>query len=72
MEITKNVGKPDRVVRLALGLLLVGLSIAGVIGIWGGLGLILVLTSIVRFCPAYWLFGVRTCDQSARSKGAED
>ncbi len=61
MEIVKNMGRTDRLVRFGLGALLIVLAIAGVIGAWGWLGLILVGTAALNFCPAYRLLGVNTC-----------
>lgn len=56
-----NVGTTDRALRVVAGLILIGLSLAGVIGPWGWLGLIAVATGAFRFCPAYALVGVKTC-----------
>ena len=56
-----NVGTIDQAVRVAIGLLLVILAASGVIGLWGYVGLLLIATGAVRFCPAYRLFGLSTC-----------
>lgn len=56
-----NVGTIDQAVRVAIGLLLVILAASGVIGPWGYVGLLLIATGAVRFCPAYRLFGLSTC-----------
>ena len=56
-----NVGGIDRVLRIALGVVLVGLAAAGTIGPWGWLGIVVLLTGFVRFCPAYALLGMNTC-----------
>lgn len=56
-----NVGTADRVVRVAAGLLLIGLAAAGIIGAWGYIGIIPLLTGIFRFCPAYALLGISSC-----------
>ena len=56
-----NVGTIDRVVRIVVGLTLVGLAAAGTIGAWGYIGVLPLLTGIVRVCPAYTVFGVDTC-----------
>lgn len=56
-----NVGTIDQAVRVAIGLLLVILAASGVIGLWGYVGLVLIATGAVRFCPAYRLFGLSTC-----------
>ena len=56
-----NVGGADRILRIAAGLVLIGLTLAGTIGIWGWLGLILVATGLFSFCPAYSILGIKTC-----------
>ncbi|SCK28070.1 Protein of unknown function [Variovorax sp. HW608] len=58
---TRNVGTIDRVLRIALGLLLVGLAFTGTVGPWGYIGLVPLLTGLAGRCPAYSLFGFRTC-----------
>jgi hypothetical protein len=55
-----NVGTVDRVVRIVVGLALIGLAFAGTIGWWGYIGIVLVLTGLVRVCPAYSLLGFNT------------
>lgn len=61
MELAKNMGRTDRLIRFALGALLIVLALSGVIGVWGWLGLILIGTAALNFCPAYRLLGVNTC-----------
>lgn len=56
-----NIGSIDRAVRFIIGLILIGLSAFGVIGWWGWLGAVLVVTAVIRFCPLYRLIGIRTC-----------
>lgn len=56
-----NVGTIDRVIRIALGLVLIGATLMGAIGVWGWLGLILIATGLFRFCPVYLPFGLSTC-----------
>ena len=56
-----NVGFADRIVRIAAGLILIGLAMSGSIGPWGYIAIVPVITGLVRFCPAYSLFGVNTC-----------
>jgi hypothetical protein len=56
-----NVGNPDRIVRIAAGLALIGLAVAGIIGPWGYIGIVPLLTGLTRVCPAYSLVGVDTC-----------
>ena len=56
-----NVGDADRILRIGAGLILIGLTLAGTIGIWGWLGLILIATGLFSFCPAYSILGIKTC-----------
>lgn len=56
-----NVGGIDRLLRIILGLVLIGLTLAGQIGLWGWIGLLPLVTGLVRFCPAYLPFGLNTC-----------
>jgi len=56
-----NVGSIDRVIRILLGLGLIGATLSGAIGAWGWLGVIPLATGVFRFCPAYLPFGFRTC-----------
>ncbi len=55
-----NVGSIDRILRLVLGLALLGVGYYYQ-SWWGLLGLIPLLTAVVRFCPAYTLFHLNTC-----------
>ena len=56
-----NVGSTDRALRILAGSLLILLSLLGVIGAWGWVGLIPIATGALRFCPAYTVLGLRSC-----------
>ncbi|MGE6792234.1 Protein of unknown function [Pseudomonas guineae] len=56
-----NIGTFDRALRIAVGLILIGLSLSGVIGWWGLIGLVPLATGLFRSCPAYSLLGINTC-----------
>lgn len=58
---TTNVGSTDRLLRIALGLILIALVFVGPQTAWGWLGLIPLATGFLRICPAYALFGISTC-----------
>ena len=60
MSMKPNVGSIDRVIRLIVGCAILG---AGYYykSWWGLVGLLPVLTGIIRFCPAYLPFGLSTC-----------
>lgn len=57
---TTNVGGVDKLIRIILGLGIIG---AGVYyqSWWGAIGAIPLLTAFIGFCPAYPLFGISTC-----------
>ena len=62
----ENVGTLDRTLRIGAGVVLIGLSATGVIGPWGYLGIIPLLTGLVSVCPAYSLSGVNSCPRTER------
>lgn len=55
-----NVGNLDRVLRIILGLALIGLALAGSIGVWGYLGIVPLVTGIAARCPVYSACGIST------------
>lgn len=57
-----NVGSTDRILRALAGLVLISLAAAGSIGAWGWIGIVPLLTGIFRFCPAYTMGGINTCN----------
>ena len=62
-----NVGGMDRILRIVIGLALIGLSLSGTIGVWGWLGVVLLATGAIGWCPPYALFGWNTCAVKNRS-----
>ena len=56
-----NVGTVDRVLRIVVGLVLIGLAATGTVGLWGWIGVVPLATGLFRFCPAYTLLGINTC-----------
>lgn len=59
-----NVGGIDRSLRIVIGLVLIGLTLAGTIGPWGWIGVVPVLTGALGTCPLYTMLGVNTCPRS--------
>ncbi|MES2228695.1 MAG: DUF2892 domain-containing protein [Pseudomonadota bacterium] len=55
-----NIGKLDRGLRIAAGLVLIGLAASGAVGAWGYVGVVPLLTGLVGWCPLYRLLGVQT------------
>ncbi len=56
-----NMGMIDRVLRIIVGLVLIGLTLAGTIGVWGWIGVVPLATGVVGLCPLYLPFGIKTC-----------
>jgi hypothetical protein len=56
-----NEGTIDRVVRVAAGLGIVSLAFIGPQTPWAWVGLVPIVTGLVGYCPAYSIFGIRTC-----------
>ena len=62
----KNVGNGDRFLRIMIGIIALILVMGNVVEgtlMWILLvvGILMVVTSSVQFCPAYTIFGVNTC-----------
>ncbi|SIQ58743.1 Protein of unknown function [Paracoccus thiocyanatus] len=60
-----NIGTAERALRLILGVVLVLLPfLAGLSTLWTWVsvivGLVLVVTGLVRFCPVWAMLGIRT------------
>jgi len=62
-----NVGGIDRILRVIVGVVLIALAATGTIGVWGWIGVVPLLTGLVRWCPLYPLFGFSSC--SAKKNG---
>ena len=56
-----NAGNIDRALRVIAGLVLIALAATGTVGMWGWIGVVLVATGAIGFCPAYTLLGINTC-----------
>ena len=61
-----NIGNLDRIVRIGVGVVLLGLTATGTIGAWGYIGILPLLTGLVRICPAYSLLGINSCSRVQR------
>lgn len=67
---TVNVGTLDRLFRFVLGAILIIAPFVGGLALFDSstakivavvVGLVMVGTSAMRFCPLYRVFGIRTC-----------
>lgn len=70
-----NVGTPDRIARLVIGAVLVVLPLlpgialfANPLWFWASMvvGVVLIGTALVRFCPLYAILGLSTCKVPSR------
>lgn len=55
-----NVGKTDKMIRIAVGLILLSLVFVGPQTMWGLVGLVPLATAFINFCPLYRILGVNT------------
>ena len=62
---TANVGTIDRVLRIVIGVALLAWALGLIPGVaasvWGWIGLVPLGTALIGYCPAYSIFGIRTC-----------
>lgn len=58
-----NVGGIDRILRVLVGLALIGLATTGHIGAWGWVGVVPLVTAFLKICPLYSVLGVKTCSR---------
>ena len=56
-----NVGGIDKILRIVVGLALIAMAALGVVGAWGWIGVVPLLTGLLGTCPAYSLLGMNTC-----------
>ena len=56
-----NEGVLDRSLRVIVGVVLIGMAISGVIGPWGYIGVIPLVTGAAGMCPLYSMLGISTC-----------
>lgn len=61
-----NVGGFDRVARISVGVVLLGLAASGTIGAWGWLGLVPLATGALGWCPPNALLGWNTCSTHSK------
>jgi hypothetical protein len=61
---TKNEGTVDRALRIVAGLILISLVFIGPQTPFGWIGVVPLVTGLIGWCPAYTIFGIRTCPAS--------
>lgn len=58
-----NVGSLDRALRIVLGIVLIALAYTDKDMDWGWIGLLPLLSGLVRHCPIYARLGISTCSR---------
>jgi hypothetical protein len=61
-----NEGTVDRALRVVAGLALIALAATHVVGLWGYIGVVPLLTGAVGMCPLYSVLGINTCPVNRR------
>ncbi|RIH82158.1 YgaP family membrane protein [Calidithermus roseus] len=60
-----NEGTADRIIRLTLSVVFFTLAFTVTAGLWtyitAGLGVLMLGTAVVGYCPLYALLGINTC-----------
>ena len=64
-----NEGTIDRGLRIIAGVVLIGLTLAGKIGVWGWIGVVPLATGLIKFCPLYPILGFNTCPMKKETQG---
>ena len=63
-----NVGGIDRILRIVVGLALIGVAVSGV-SVWGWIGVVPLATGLIKFCPLYPILGFNTCPMKKETQG---
>lgn len=67
---TMNIGSIDRLFRLILGVVLIAVPFVSGMAVFDNMaitaiavvvGIVMLATSAMKFCPLYRIFGIRTC-----------
>jgi hypothetical protein len=56
-----NVGGIDRILRIVVGLALIGAAIAGIGAPWTWIGVVPLATGLIGWCPLYLPLSMSTC-----------
>ncbi|MBF0327838.1 MAG: DUF2892 domain-containing protein [Nitrospirae bacterium] len=57
----QNIGKIERIARIAVGMALISLAFVGPQTPWAFLGAVPFLTGVLGWCPPYSMLGISTC-----------
>ncbi|MFW1676836.1 DUF2892 domain-containing protein [Pontibacter sp. JAM-7] len=61
----QNVGGIDRVLRIIVGLVLIAATLAGMLPVWGWIGVVPLATGVFSLCPLYSVLGICTKKQGS-------
>ena len=72
-----NIGSSDKLVRLALAIVLIVLFYKEIVtDIWGivalVIALLLTITSLINFCPLYAILGINTAQKKVKKLDSEE
>jgi hypothetical protein len=59
----------DRAIRVALGIVLLLLTVVGPRTLWGLIGFVPLVTGVLGVCPLYRAFGLSTCPRLPHDEG---
>lgn len=59
--LSQNVGTMDRIIRIVLGIILLGIAWQMMLWWVGVIGVVVLLTGAFRWCGLYSLLGISTC-----------
>ncbi|MEL0659412.1 DUF2892 domain-containing protein [Psychromonas arctica] len=65
--IKENVGGIDRTLRIIVGAVLIGIGL-WYLSWWGAIGVVLMLTALLGWCPVYLPFGVSTSNKEKKTE----
>lgn len=57
----KNIGNPERIIRIVAGLAIISLAFWGPQSPWAYLGIVPLATGLIGWCPPYAMLGISTC-----------
>ncbi|MDB5858521.1 MAG: hypothetical protein JWQ76_2210, partial [Ramlibacter sp.] len=60
-----NIGTLDKLLRIFAGFVLVFLAGTGIIGPWGYIGVVPLVTAMLGYCPLYQVLGLSSCPRAA-------
>ena len=62
-----NVGGIDKILRILVGIALIVMAYMNVVGVWGYIGVVPLLTGLIGWCPVSPLLGISSCPMNKSS-----